>query len=106
MGKPAATIDLGREHGVHDRGEQLADSSPTPVVTSDRSALPEVAGDAALLVDPESPEAIADGMRRALRDDTYRAELRRRGFDRARAFRWEVTARQTVAVYREALAQH
>lgn len=78
----------------------------TPVVTSDRSALPEVAGDAALLVDPESPEAIADGMRRVLNDDPYRAELRRRGFDRARGFRWDVSARQTMAVYREALAQH
>lgn len=78
----------------------------TPVVTSDRSSLPEVAGDAAVLVDPESPEAIADGIRRVLHDNPYRAELRRRGFDRARAFRWEVTARQTMAVYREALAQH
>lgn len=78
----------------------------TPVVTSDRSSLPEVAGDAAHLVDPKSPEAIADGIRRVLHDDPYRAELRRRGFDRAHAFRWELTARQTVAVYREALAQH
>jgi len=77
-----------------------------PVVTSDRSSLPEVAGDAAVLVDPRSPEAIADGLRRLLDDAAGRRELVRRGLERARAFRWEVTARQTVAVYREALARH
>jgi glycosyltransferase involved in cell wall biosynthesis len=78
----------------------------TPVLTSNRSSLPEVAGEAALLVDPENPEAIADGMRRMLDDGSYRAELGRRGLARARAFRWVDTARNTVAVYREALGCH
>ncbi len=75
----------------------------TPVLTSDRSSLPEVAGEAALLVDPEKPEAIADGIRRMLEDSHYRMELGRRGRERAGAFRWVDTARNTVAVYREAL---
>ncbi len=77
----------------------------TPVVTSDCSSLPEVAGEAAVLVNPRSSEAIADGIRRLLGDASYRAELARRGLERARAFRWEDTARNTVAVYREALAR-
>jgi len=78
----------------------------TPVLTSDRSSLPEVAGEAALLVDPEKPEAIADGIRRMLEDNRYRTELGRRGRERAGAFRWADTARNTVAVYREALDWH
>ena len=78
----------------------------TPVLTSDRSSIPEVAGEAALQVDPEKSEAIADGIRRVLDDSHYRVELARRGRERASAFRWDVTARNTVAVYREALDRH
>ena len=75
----------------------------TPVVTSNRSALAEVAGDAAMLVDPESAEELA----RALRDLTEREELRRelasRGADRARLFTWEKAVEQTWNIYRELL---
>jgi glycosyltransferase involved in cell wall biosynthesis len=74
-----------------------------PVVTSDRSSLPEVAGDAAVLVDPDSVDAIADGIRRVWEDDALAADLRARGLERARAFSWERTARLTADVYASAL---
>ena len=61
----------------------------TPVVTSNVSSLPEVAGGAALLVDPLDSEAIADGMVRAVTDDTLRADLIARGLTRAHEFSWK-----------------
>jgi glycosyltransferase involved in cell wall biosynthesis len=70
----------------------------TPVLTSNVSALPEVAGDAALLVDPEDPEAIADGLRRLLEDGDLRRRLREAGLRRAERFDWDETARRTAAV--------
>jgi glycosyltransferase involved in cell wall biosynthesis len=76
-------------------------ASGTPVVTSNVSSLPEVVGDAALLVDPYDPEAIADGMMRALTDDELRADLRRRGFARAQAYSWDRSVRQIHDIYRE-----
>ena len=71
----------------------------TPVLTSDVSALPEVAGDAALLVSPTDVEAIADGLTRLLDDAALRADLAARGLRRAAAFSWERCARETLAVY-------
>ena len=68
----------------------------TPVVTSDRSSLPEVAGDAALLVDPESEDAIARGIERVLTDAEVRERLHQRGLERARSFSWDRTARETA----------
>lgn len=70
----------------------------TPVLTSNVSALPEVAGEAALYVDPEDEEQIADGMRRLLEDDGLRDSLREKGLERAGRFTWEETARRTAAV--------
>ncbi|HEY8446038.1 MAG TPA: glycosyltransferase family 1 protein [Thermomicrobiales bacterium] len=75
-----------------------------PVVTSNVSSLPEVAGDAALLVDPRDEEAIASAMLRVLTDSAFAADLRQRGLQQARRFTWEQTAAATVAAYREALA--
>ena len=74
----------------------------TPVVTSDRSSMPEVAGGAAILVDPARPDAIADGIRRILADKALRATLKGRGAARVRAFPWAATAARTLDVYREA----
>lgn len=74
-----------------------------PVVTSDRSSLPEVAGDAAILVDPESVDAIAEGIRRVWEDDALAADFRARGLERARLFSWERTARLTADVYESVL---
>lgn len=74
----------------------------TPVLTSDLSSLPEVAGDAAFLVDPRSEEAIAEGMERLLQDADLRARLAAAGQERASAFRWEETVRRTAQVLHEA----
>lgn len=71
----------------------------TPVLTSGVSSLPEVAGDAAILVDPTDVEAIADGMRRILGDQRLRTELRRRGLERASRFTWDVCARRHFEAY-------
>jgi glycosyltransferase involved in cell wall biosynthesis len=78
-------------------------ANATPVVTSNLSSLPEVTGDAALLVDPYDPNAIADGIRRALTDETLRQDLIARGRRRAAAFSWHQAAVRTLAVYRQAL---
>lgn len=78
-------------------------ASGTPVVTSNVSSLPEVVGDAAVLVDPYNPEAIADGMRRVLADPDLRAELRQRGLARARAFSWDRSVERIRQVYAEAM---
>ncbi len=74
-------------------------ASGCPVVTSDRSSLPEVAGDAAVLVDPDSIEAIAEGIRRVWEDDALVRDLGARGRARAQLFSWERTARLTAEVY-------
>ena len=68
----------------------------TPVLTSDRSSLPEVAGDAALLVDPTDVGAIRAALERLLSDAELRAELAVRGTDRAARFTWRETARHTL----------
>ncbi len=74
-----------------------------PVVSSDRTSLPELVGDAGLLVDPESPEQIAAQVVRVLEDPELRAGLRERGLERAASYTWGDCATSTVATYREAL---
>jgi glycosyltransferase involved in cell wall biosynthesis len=74
-------------------------ASGTPVVTSNVSSLPEVAGDAAVLVDPHDPHAIADGMHRVLTDERLRRELRKKGLDRARQFSWKQAAERVLDIY-------
>ena len=77
----------------------------TPVITSNVSSLPEVVGDAALMVDPHDVVALADAMHRVLTDRELREEMRRRGLERANEFSWEETARQTLRVYEEVHAK-
>jgi len=79
-------------------------ASGCPVLTSRVSSLPEIAGDAALLVEPTSIEEIADGLTRLWTDDALCTRLARRGIERAKAFSWERTAAETVAVYDAALS--
>ncbi|PYQ88563.1 MAG: glycosyltransferase family 1 protein [Acidobacteria bacterium] len=76
-------------------------ASGTPVVTSNLSSLPEVVGDAAMLVDPYDPQAIADGMQRVLTDERLRRELRTKGLARARQFSWETSVRRVREIYGE-----
>jgi len=77
----------------------------TPVVTSNSTSLPEVAGEAALLVDPYDVEAIAEAMMRVLSDPELAADLRQRGLARAKQFTWEKTARETIKVYERVLGR-
>lgn len=72
-----------------------------PVVTSTTSALPEVAGDAALLVDPKDTGALAAALWRLATDDSLRDELARRGLERARQFTWESAVARTWEIYQE-----
>jgi glycosyltransferase involved in cell wall biosynthesis len=76
-------------------------ASGTPVVMSNVSSLPEVAGDAAMLVDPYEPDAIADGIYRVLTDEQVRRDLRRKGLVRARQFSWETSVRRVREIYGE-----
>ncbi len=74
-----------------------------PVLTSNRSALPEVSGDAALLVDPANTEDIANGLRRLIANESLRQSLRGKGLQRATQFSWENAVRLTWQVYEELL---
>jgi len=73
----------------------------TPVVTSNVSSLPEVAGDAAMLVNPGNVFDIARGIREVLTDEPLRAELIRRGRAQAARFSWERSAQQVLEIYRD-----
>lgn len=75
----------------------------TPVVASNTSSIPEVVGDAALLVEPLDDAALAAAVTRVLDETGLAADLRRRGLERARRFSWDASARATVDVYRAAL---
>jgi glycosyltransferase involved in cell wall biosynthesis len=76
-----------------------------PVACSDRSTLPELAGDAALLFDPEDPEAIHGALERLLHDGELRDSLRAAGPRQAALFNWDATATATAAVYERALRE-
>ena len=71
----------------------------TPVVTSTTSSMPEVAGEAALLVDPTSAEDMAEGINQLLKKPALRADLRQKGLERATLFSWQETARKLMDVY-------
>src|SRR6188768_256079 len=76
-------------------------ASGTPVVTSNVSSLPEVTGDAAVLVDPYDVGAIEAGIHRVLTDPVLAADMRRKGLLRAREFSWERSVRRTLGVYQK-----
>jgi glycosyltransferase involved in cell wall biosynthesis len=63
-----------------------------PVITSNVTSMPEVAGDAALLVNPFQPRSIAEAMKRIAEDESLREDLIRKGFDRKADFSWQKTA--------------
>lgn len=76
----------------------------TPVVSSNVSSLPEVLGDAALLIDPEDVDALANALKSVLDDSALSADLKTRGLERAARFTWQETARLTLESYRRALS--
>jgi glycosyltransferase involved in cell wall biosynthesis len=79
-------------------------ASGTPVVASNVSSLPEVAGDAALLVDPHDPAAIAAAIEAILGDAGLAERLRLKGLERARHFSWETSIRRVREIYAQSLA--
>jgi len=75
----------------------------TPVVSSNRSSLPEVVGDAGILVEPTDSAAIADAMERVFADRALRERMVAAGRERAKLFPWRKTAERTLELYRELL---
>ncbi len=76
----------------------------TPVVASNNSSIPEIAGDAALLVGAVDVQGMAEAMTRVLTDESVRRTLKQKGLARAAGFSWEQCASQTIAVYTKTLA--
>jgi alpha-1,3-rhamnosyl/mannosyltransferase len=76
-----------------------------PVVCSSGSALAEVAGDAACLVDAHDVNGLARAVERLLEDRTLAEEMRRRGLERSRRFDWDESARRTLGFYRKVLGR-
>ena len=76
-----------------------------PVLASNRASLPEVAGDAALLVDPEQPELFARTLKEFVESDTLRRELTQKGFHRCQQFSWKQTAERTIDTYKRAVSR-
>lgn len=77
----------------------------TPVLTSNCSSLPEVAGDAAVYVDPYSEESICEGLLRLLGDPQLAGELRKKGFENARRFSWQKSAERLDEIINEEVKQ-
>jgi len=76
----------------------------TPVVCANTSSLPEVAGAAALLIDPANTDALTVALRRILADPALAADLTQRGLAQAARFGWQRAAQETLAVYRTQMA--
>ena len=77
-------------------------SCGTPVITSNTSSLPEVIGDAGIMVDPHHIDGLAEAMHRVLTDEALRKGMIEKGLQRAKLFSYEKEARETLKVYREA----
>ena len=75
----------------------------TPVVAANTSSIPEIAGDAALLVEATDPEAISKAMAQVLSDDQLASEMVQKGLERNANFSWEKCARETLMVYKQTL---
>ena len=70
-----------------------------PVITSNTSSMPEVAGDAAHIVDPFKPEEITEGIIKILNDETYRKSLCTKGLERSKQFSWQNMAQDYLKLY-------
>lgn len=78
--------------------------SGVPVITTNAASLPEVAGDAAVLVHPKNPEMLRSAIHKLLNDPTRRQELINDGLERVKKFSWQKMAEQTLEVYEQALS--
>ncbi len=81
-------------------------ASGTPLLCSNRRAMPEIAGDAALFFDPDNREELVQLLRRFAVDADVKNQLRSRGLERVKAFSWRETAEQTVAIYRSLIGRN
>jgi glycosyltransferase involved in cell wall biosynthesis len=77
----------------------------TPVLTSNTSSLPEVVGNAAVLVNPENVFEIMRALHRVLLDQTLRERMKQRGYDQAKKFSWDASAREILNVYENVIGQ-
>ena len=73
----------------------------TPVITSNTSSMPEVAGDAAYLIDPNKTEEISQGILRIMSDKTFKNELIQKGLKRSKQFTWNNTALKVLKQYKD-----
>ncbi|MEO8013078.1 MAG: glycosyltransferase family 1 protein [Polaromonas sp.] len=80
-------------------------ASGVPVITSNRTSLPEVVGDAGIMVDPDDVDGLRERLRQLLEDAAYSAELGHLGLLRSQTFSWDRCARETFAVYRQVMRQ-
>jgi glycosyltransferase involved in cell wall biosynthesis len=80
-------------------------ASGVPVVTSITSSLPEVVGNAGVMVDPFDFRKISDEMTRILKDPNVASDYSRRGLERAKCFNWKATAEATLQVFQEVIAR-
>lgn len=80
-------------------------ASGVPVITSNQTSLPEVVGDAGLLLDPDDVDGMRESLRRLLEDRVFAKELGLRGLDRSRMFSWDRCARETFAVYERVMSE-
>jgi len=80
-------------------------ASKVPVLTSNTTSIPEVAGDAALLVDPTDSSSIALGIQKIIEHPTLSSDLIQKGYLRALNFSWERTAMKTIDVYGQVLRE-
>jgi len=78
----------------------------TPVIVGNRTSLPEVVGDAGILIDPFNPKDLADAIAHLVSNPGARDELRQRGIERAKAFNWLETARLTLQVYEQGVRRN
>jgi len=76
-----------------------------PVIASSTSSLPEVVGDAGILVDPDDIDGLAEAMHRLYQDEGFRSQLGKRALRRAAQFSWDKTVRQTIECYRRAQSE-
>jgi glycosyltransferase involved in cell wall biosynthesis len=72
-----------------------------PTIVSNAASLPEIVGDGALLVDPQSPQSLANAILRISYDSKIRSEVSKKGLKRSRAFSWDKTAQETLELYRD-----
>jgi len=72
-----------------------------PVIAGNRSSLPEVVGEAGIMVDPYDPDAFARAMADVLSSESLRAEMSARGLEQAKKFSWDGTAREVTAIYHQ-----